>query len=283
MATGRFLVTGATGTVGSQVVHELGRDARAFVRDPEAARAKLGPDPELAVGDFNDVDSVRRALTGVESVFVACANVPGQVEYENLVIDEAAAAGVRVVNLSAAEARVGAPFIFGDWHGRVEQHIRLAGVPAVVLQPSYYMTNLFAYAGSIAAESRIYAPATGVHVTMIDPRDIAACAVAALRGDVAPGTYPLTGPAAVSFPELAATFSSVLGRPVEFVEVPEDAARAGMAAAGLPELIVDEVIVLFRLMRAGEQSTLSNGVRRLSGQEPRSLATWIADHAAAFS
>ena len=101
----KVLVTGATGNVGSQVVRELqerGASVRAFVRDTGKAAGMFGDGVELASGNFSDAASVRRALEGVEGVFIACANDPRQVEYETGVIDAAAATGVRrIVKLSA--------------------------------------------------------------------------------------------------------------------------------------------------------------------------------------
>ena len=70
------------------------------------------------VGDFADPASVRAAVDGVDAVFLACGNVPDQVEYECTVIDAAAAAGVRrIVKLSARGAAVGAPVAYWHWHG----------------------------------------------------------------------------------------------------------------------------------------------------------------------
>ena len=135
-----ILVTGATGNVGSAVVAELGDrglPVRAFVRDPDRAAAILGPDVELAVGDFPDPASIRAALEGIEVVFLACANVPPQVEYEIRVIDAAARAGVRrLVKLSALGAAPGSRVAFWDWHARIERHLEASGVPWVNLRPA---------------------------------------------------------------------------------------------------------------------------------------------------
>ena len=104
------LVTGATGTVGAHVVRALrerGVMARAFVRDREKAASLLGEDVELAVGDFADRGSIERALRGTEALFLACGNVPGQIEHESAAIDATKAAGVqRVVKLSGPRAAV---------------------------------------------------------------------------------------------------------------------------------------------------------------------------------
>src|SRR5919112_6390853 len=94
----KILVTGATGNVGWWVVRELrerGATVRAFVRDPGKASAMLGDDIELAVGDFDDSESLRLALEGVDGIFLACSNQPHQVEYEIAVIEAAREAGVR--------------------------------------------------------------------------------------------------------------------------------------------------------------------------------------------
>src|SRR4028119_327754 len=112
----KVLVTGATGNVGSRVVGELrdlGVPVRAFVRDADMAATMLGDGIEIAAGDFSDAASVRRALEGVEGVFLACANDPRQVEDEAGGVDAAAGAGVRrIVKLSALGAEVGSPVAF---------------------------------------------------------------------------------------------------------------------------------------------------------------------------
>ena len=106
-----ILVTGATGNVGSRVVHELrgrGAPVRALVRDAARGADRLGAGVELAVGDFADPASMRRALAGVDAVLLSCGNQPAQAELEAAAIDAADAAGVRrVVKLSTvACARV---------------------------------------------------------------------------------------------------------------------------------------------------------------------------------
>jgi uncharacterized protein YbjT (DUF2867 family) len=156
-----ILVTGATGNVGSSLVAELadrGVAARAFVRDPDRAAAVLGPDVELAVGDFADPASIRAALDGVEVVFLACGNLPPQLDYETNVIDAAARAGVRrLVKLSALGAAPGSPVAFWDWHARIERHLEASGVPAVVLRPRYYMTNLLGFVETVRSAGAVFA------------------------------------------------------------------------------------------------------------------------------
>jgi uncharacterized protein YbjT (DUF2867 family) len=282
-----ILVTGATGTAGSQVVQALrarGATACAFVRDPERARHLFGDEVDLAVGDFADASSVRAALEGVEAMLLSCADDPRRVEWETSAIDAAVAAGVRrIVKLSTIGAAPGAPVAFWDWHGRVEEHLRASGVPAVILQSTFYMSNLLAAAEQVASEGRLYAPAGEARVAMIDPRDVGAAAAAALTGAAEDGqTCVITGPEAITWGQIAAALSSATGREVEFVDVPDDGARQGLIAAGLPEFVAEQLITIFGQLRQGVAEQVTDGVYALTGSRPRSFAEFARDHAQMF-
>jgi len=277
------LVLGATGTVGAHVLRELaerGVPARAFVRDP----GRLGGGVEVVRGDLDDQASVRSALDGVTRVLLCTPNDPRQVEREMGVIDAAGAAGVtRLVKVSAAVAQQGSPLQFADSHARVEAHLRASGLPAVVLRPGFYMSNLLAGAETIRTMGRFFLPAGDAKVAMTDPRDVAAVAAAVLTGDGHDGrTYPITGPVALTCAEAAEDLSAALGRPVEFVDVPDEAARAGMVQAGLPEWMAGQIVLLWGELRRGAGSTTTDVVRVLTGSDPRSVTDFARDHAAAF-
>jgi uncharacterized protein YbjT (DUF2867 family) len=283
----KVLVTGATGNVGSHTVRELrerGASVRAFVRDPGKAAAVLGDGVELAVGDFSDAASVRRALEGVEAVFLACSNDPRQVEYETGVIDAAAEAGVRrLVKLSALGAEVGSPLAFWDWHGRIEGNLRASGLPAVVLQPSFYMTNLFGAAEGVRHEGALIAPAERARISMIDPRDVAAAATVVLAEDGHEGeTYVLTGTEPITYGRVAEELSAVAGRPIPFVAVPDEAARQALVGAGIPEFVAGQLVTLFRLLRRGAYERSTDAVCVLTERTPRTLAGFFRDHAELF-
>jgi uncharacterized protein YbjT (DUF2867 family) len=264
-----ILVTAATGTVGRHVVRALierGAPVRAFVRDPGRAAHLLGPDVEMAAGDLADPASVRQAMSGVDRLFLACGNVPGQVELENAAIDAAAAAGVRrVVKLSGPDADVDSPLIFERWHGEIERHLAAAGLPAIRLRPRTYMTNLMAYAGSIAQTGMLFAPAGTAAISFIDPRDVAGVAAGALLGAGQEGrAYTLTGPEAI-------------GQPVGYVAVGDDDARRAMIGDGLPPMVADAIVAIFASQRAGSMADTTDAVRELTGRGPRSIADFARE------
>src|SRR5262249_59180171 len=89
----------------------------------------------------------------------------------------------------------------------------------------------------IAAEHQFVAPIGDARVSAVDVRDIAAVAAIALTEAAHDGkTYTLTGPAAVTHPEMASAISNAIGRPVAFRDVPADAFAAALKAAGGPAL-----------------------------------------------
>jgi uncharacterized protein YbjT (DUF2867 family) len=282
------LVAGATGNVGGHVVDELrgrGVAVRAFVRDPGRAAQRFGGGVEIVVGDFEDSVSVRGALEGADRVLLSSADGPRKVEHEAAVIDAAADAGVRmIVKASTVFAEAGSALPPFDWNGRSEDRLRRSGVPAVVLRSHFYMTNLLAAAEQVRAGGPLVAPAGQGRVAMIDPRDVAAVAAAVLVGDGHEGrTYELTGPEAVSYADVARELSAAIGAPVEYVDAPEEAARQGLEASGMPGWLVEHLVGVFGLIRSGAFERTTDAVRELTGREPRTIADFARDHAALYA
>jgi uncharacterized protein YbjT (DUF2867 family) len=278
----KILVTGATGNVGGHVVRALTRRGvpmRALVRDPGKAARVLGPEVETASGDL------AAALAGTDRLFLACGNTEGQIEYECAVIDAAAAAGItRVVKLSGPDASAGSPLIFERWHAEIERHLAASGLPNVRLRPRTFMTNLLAYARTVAQSGMIFAPAGPAAISFVDPRDVAGAAVECLTGDGHEGRiYTLTGPEAVTYDGVARELSVATGRAVTYVHVNDEDARKAMIGDGLPPMLADAIVAIFASQRAGSMTGTTDAVRDLTGREPRTIARFARDHAAMFA
>jgi uncharacterized protein YbjT (DUF2867 family) len=275
------LVTGATGNVGSAVVAELrrrGATVRAIVRRP----VEMPGGVEIAIGDFDDPDSIRTALTGVRRVFVASADGPRKVDQEAAVI-EAAADVELLVKASTIGAQAGSPLPPFDWHGQCEEHLRRSGIPAVILRSAFYMTNLLGVADPVRAQHVLPAPVGEGRIAMIDPFDVGAVAAAVLTGSGHQGrTYELTGPDAIGYRDVAAELSRATATHIEYVDVPPAAARDSLVASGMPDWLVRHLDQVFAKIRAGELAATTDTVAVLSGRPPRTITEFVTEHADAF-
>jgi uncharacterized protein YbjT (DUF2867 family) len=282
-----IVVTGATGNVGSSVVRSLlehGEKVRAFVRDPEKARRMLGEDVELSIGDFDDARSVAEALNGGKRVFLSSGEGPDKVRWEKAVIDAAAEAGVGLVVRASTMGADAGSFSSLAWHGELEDTLKASGVPWTILQSNWYMTNLLPNAGQIAATGKIFMPAGDARIGMVDPADTGRVGAAVVASDGHEGkTYTVTGPAGVGFAQVAEALSAATGRTIEYVDVPPEAAKKAMAAAGLPDWLPDFLDRLFARFRAGEFGDVADTVERLTGSPSTPIEEFARKHAAAFS
>ncbi|MFI6867258.1 NAD(P)H-binding protein [Nocardia sp. NPDC050406] len=281
-----ILVTGATGTIGSEILRQLsarGERVRAVTRDP--ARAQALPGVEVVRGDYGDSASMAAAMSGATAVFLVGVLGPDDIDTDRQLIATAVSAGVRrVVKLSAVGT--GDPSLgrVGTWHLPGENSVRDSGLEWTILRPSSFASNTLTWAEPLRAGQPVpNLSGTGVQ-GIVDPRDVAAVAVEALTGQGHSGmVYTLTGPELLSVPDQAAVLAGVLGREVAVVDVPEHAARAHMLAAGRSEEYADGALAGQAYVRAGGNAVLTDHVTKVLGRAPRGYADWAAAHATEFA
>lgn len=281
---GTILLVGGNGTVGRHVVAELvarGAPARALVRSRARATAVEGTGLPMAVGDLADAASLDAALDGVDRVFLSSSPSRRVAELHGNLVDAARRAGVRhVVRVSALGASPRSPNELLRGHAEAEAHLEASGVVFTHLRPAWFMQNLLGYAPWIAAHGELPVPIGRGTLAMIDTRDVARVAAAALTASGHEGrTYRLTGPEALSFDRVAAVLSEVLGRPIRHRDLPPEEARRGMVAGGMPEWLADGVLGLFRHAPVDPPAEVTRDVEAATGAPPTPLAAFVRDHA----
>jgi len=282
-----ILVVGATGTVGGEVVRllaERGEPVRALVRDPFKASRLARPGVELVQGDLAAPASLPPVLRGVDRVFLVTRSGPETVPLQGAMIAAAAAAGVaRLVRVSVLGIGSGLPVGLFDWHAAMEAALEASGVPGVNLRPTSYMQNLLGSADTIRRAGQFYGAQGDGKVAFVDARDVAAAAVGALTRPVhVTETVSVTGPESLSYAEAADILAAVLGRPVRYVDLPPDALREGLEGAGLPAWMAHDLATVEAAAR-GTIMPVTDGVERLAGRPPRTLAQFAADYRAVFA
>jgi uncharacterized protein YbjT (DUF2867 family) len=279
-----ILVTGATGTIGSEVVRilaERGEPVRAMTRNPDGANLPA----EVVRGEFDDRDSLDGALAGADTVFMLDAPGPWIERHDLAVLDAVRSHGVgKVVKLSAIGTGENTGLGAGDWHLPGERALRAGEAAWTILRPSNFATNTLHWAAMIRA-GRPVANLTGNGAQgVIDPRDVAEVAVEALTTpDHAGRIYTLTGPELLSTPDQVEVLRKVFGRPIEIVDVPLDLAKERMIAAGQDPEYAEGAMRGQRFIAEGGNARLTPDVATVLGRTARTYATWADDHRAAFA
>ena len=281
-----ILVSGATGTVGRELVPQLldrGQAVRAMSRTPEKASALFGSGVEVVRGDYDDRASLRAAIDGVERVFLLTVQMGGRPP-DTTVCSLAAQAGVRqIVRLSVLEAGGDEHDPVTGWHTAAENAIKASGLAWTFLRPGGFMSNTLGWAETIRRERTVRSLFADQKVAWIDPYDIAAVAAHVLTEEGHVGqAYPLSGPQALSPREQAAILAQALGTAIDVIDLPPAQVRATMIAQGMPPERADAVLAARGSGASQRGMTVFPTVERITGRPPRSFAEWVEAHLDAF-
>ena len=177
-------ITGAGGTVGSEVIKQL-ESAKAPFRaayfSNEKAEAARARGIDAAIIDYNRPENLRAAFQGCDKLFLLGPNALNQTRLERNAVEEAKAVQVRhIVKQSVMGADEEASAL-AKVHRPVEKAIESSGIAWTFLRPSSFMQNVVTFMGeTIKAEGAFYSASGKAKISHVDVRDIAAVAVKAL-------------------------------------------------------------------------------------------------------
>lgn len=281
-----ILVTGSTGNVGTEVVKQLagaGHKTRALVREAKEATGKFPTTVDVAIGDLDNIDSLVNAMKGIERIYMLAPFSTSLVKQEANVIEAARRAKVKhVVKHSVLGAQYEA-ITLGKWHRTGEKTLEASGLAWTHLRPSGFTSNALGWAGMIKSGGTVYYPTGDGKLGVIDPKDIAAVAVKTLteNGHEAK-SYELTGPQALTTQDQVDIIGRAIGKPVKFVNVPDQAARDSMLGQGMPAQLADALIEFCGIVRANQAALVTDTVQKLTGRQPRTFEAWVKDNVSAF-
>jgi NAD(P)H dehydrogenase (quinone) len=284
-----ILVTGATGNVGYRLLENLddaAAAATAMVRT-DAGAVDLPPRVEHVVGALDDPPAPE-VLQQFDQVFLFSPDVEGQAQMELTFIDALVAAGHRPRIVKMAFDGFQDPDCtvrFMQNHRLIATHLDRTGLPVVYLAPTLFMEELLASTDTIRDEGLLTVPAGAARVAFVAARDVADVAAAVLVGgaEVDDGdVVVLTGPAALSFADVADRISTVFARAVEYDPVAPEVARSALRGSGLSSWQVDGRLELYEWISRGAMDGVTEAIRRTTGHEPRPLEDWLAEARAVF-
>jgi uncharacterized protein YbjT (DUF2867 family) len=286
--SGKILITGATGKVGGAALDNLGYadiELRVLVQDGSKAESLEGRGVEVALGDFLEPETLGPALEGVGTVFLLTPIHPEQVPQATNVIEAAKESGndPRIVRVSVHQASHEAPTRISRQHAEIEDKLVSSGLPYTFLRPQSFMQNTLMAAPTVASQGRIFQPMKDGRLGMIDARDIGEVAAKILTEDGHEGKiYTLTGPAAISFYDVAEALSEVLDKEVGYVSIPPERAKEAMLSRGIPEWVADALNEYAKAHSEGYSDWTTDHFESLTGHPAASYEEFASDFKRVF-
>jgi uncharacterized protein YbjT (DUF2867 family) len=286
--TATILITGATGSIGTaltKILSEQGVPFKAMVRNTATAKdLAVLPGATLVEGDFNHAASLSHALKGIEKAFLLTNSSEEAAQQQIRFVAAAKIAGVKhIVKLSQWAADVNSPVRFLRYHAAVEAAIIDSGIAYTFLRPNLFMQGFLGFKDIIAKNAKFFAAAADARISLIDVRDIAAVAAAALTGgDHENKIYNLMGPEVLTHQQIAEIFSRELGTEIRFIDVPDEAMKEALLGVGMPEWQTNGLLEDYAHYRLQEAAVTTSVVKDVTGKAPRTFAQFVRDYAPLF-
>ena len=289
--TETILITGATGTVGSEVVKQLSAKGENIIVKAAARSATDNTFENLnrvqvVQLDYDKPDSLAVALKGVDKLFLLTPFQSNMVDLTSNLVSEAKKAKVKYIAKQSVMGADAEPGITpGRLHRQAEKIIEESGIPFTFLRPNFFMQNFVNYYSNlIRSQGAFYIPAGDAKVSFVDVRDIAAVAVKSLINDNQQkgSAYNITGGEALTYGQVAEILSKAVGKKINYVNVTAQDARKGMKDMSMDEWTIKSMIELFEITRAGYVSEISPIVEQVTGNKPITFSQFANDYAGSF-
>ena len=279
-------VTGSTGGVGSRVAKRLAAEGvrlRLVVRDPGRAPVLRGS--ELAVAEYRDGPAMRKALDGVDTLFLVSAKESvDRVDEHLTAVESARQAGVRrVVYTSFLGAGPQCTFILARHHWTTEEAIRASGMAFTFLRDSMYADFV---PHMVDGEDRVIRGTRRRRAGQrrgSRRRGVGGRGGAARRGCARRADVRRHRPEALTLQEIADILGDITGRPVRYEVETVDEAYRSREKYGAPDWEVEGWVSTYTAIAAGELALVSGDVEAVTGHPPTSLRDLMVAHPEAWS
>lgn len=279
-----IVITGATGALnGATTEHLLARlpatDVAVVARDRTKAQPFADLGVEVRYGDYAVPASLPNAFAGADQLLLVSSSDPtaDAVALHRNAVDAALIAGVgRVLYTSHQGAAADTPFGPGRDHAETELMLAGSGLRWTSLRNGFYLHSLKWLLGPWRESGVIAVPAEGP-VSWTSRSDAAEAAASILLSDGAyDGPVTLTGGAASTFGEVAATASEVTGRSVRFERVDAEEWIEAQIAAGSPEPMARFLLGMYEAAAGGFFAGTDPLLGTLIGHEPHTVRDELA-------
>ncbi|KAM7219477.1 hypothetical protein V8F06_005211 [Rhypophila decipiens] len=217
----------------------------------------------------------------ITAVYMVIPTVQDPEKHMKAFIDYAISQGVkRFVMMAGTTITLGGP-----GRGKVWQYLVEKGVEYAICRPTWFQENLANWGDklTIKNQGKIYGCVGDAKIPFISAVDVAHVAFVTLTQKEAPNTdYRIVGPELLTYKEVAAKFTAVLGKPVEYINLTSEERHAGMVQFGIPADTATFMVWLEEQTAAGSETHMNDVVEKLTGKKPRSLDQFIEENKAVW-
>jgi len=294
-----ILVTGATGTVGSEVVQQLALSSSSSI-DKKIIRAgvhslnkvdklKQYKTVEIVNIDYYKSETITNALQNIDKLFWLTPLAPNTTQISTNLVKEAQKNDIKhLVKLSVMDADIEPATTITRLHRQEEKIIEESGIPYTFLRPVGFMQNFINFFGqTIKNQNAFYLPAGDGKVSFVDVRDIAAVAVKTLVANDNDNqhigkAYGITGDELLTYKQAAEILSKEVGKKINYVNISDEEARKAMKGIGMEDWLIDGMMELYGIIKDGHAAQITNTVEQIVGKKPLSFSQFAKEYAEFF-
>ncbi len=295
-----ILVTGAAGRVGAvgRTVVELllkeGKAVRAMVRkEDERSQTLRDMGAEIVVGDLLDLQSMHRAIAGTEAMYfsmsVSDTHLAATVNAAAVAKHHGVKAFINMSQMTVSQMSVTETTTspHQKLHWLAEQALNWSGLPVVHVRPTLFLEGslLILTPDSVKQSDQIRLPFGEGKTSPVAVEDVARV-IAAVLANPQPHIgkiYHLTGPQSENMDFYAQEYSKALSRRITYQDIPVEKWRNSLLEWGMPVHLVNHLVTIANLHRAGRYDRMSDDVRTLTGRDAMTLQEFVRKNAATFT
>ena len=283
-----YLITGATGILGSQIVQYLLKDLPAskvavLVRDPEKATELKNLGVEIRKGDYHHADSLPAALEGIEKLLlISSSDFNDRFGQHKNVIDAAVNAGVSHifytgVTLRNPEESTIRPLLYS--HFETEDYIKSTGLAYTFLRNGLYQEVIPMFTGEAVLQTGVFFASGDGKVAFASRSDLAEATATLLTApDTAGKVFALTGKQAYSFSEVAQMLTKLSGKDVPFVSPSSEVYENTLRSFSLPEGIITMSTLFASSIQNGDFEEENTTLEELLGRPEKSMENFLREN-----
>jgi len=292
-----ILVTGATGTVGSEIVKQLASSSSIGKKIIRAGvhllnkvdKLKQYKTVEIVNTDYYKSETITNSLQNIDKLFWLTPLAPNTTQISSNLVKEAQKNDIKhIVKLSVMGAEIEPATTIARLHRQEEKIIVESGIPYTFLRPVGFMQNFINFFGqTIKNQNAFYLPAGEGKVSFVDVRDIAAVAVKTLVANDNDNqhigkAYGITGDELLTYKQAAEIISKELGKKINYVNISDEDARKAMKGIGMEDWLIDGMMELYGIIKDGHAAQITNTVEQIVGKKPISFSQFAKEYAEFF-